>query len=121
MTPSVAVLGAGAMGAGMVRSLRRAGIAVRVWNRNGEKARALAAVGAEPCDSPAAAAAGADVVLTILLDADTVIDAIHRAAPAPGTVWLQTATVGLAGAERTIAVARELGLELVDCPVLGTK
>ncbi len=121
MTPSVAVLGAGAMGAGMVRSLRRAGIAVRVWNRNGEKARALAAVGAEPCDSPAAAAAGADVVLTILLDADTVIEAIRRAAPAPGTVWLQTATVGLAGAERTIAVARELGLELVDCPVLGTK
>jgi 3-hydroxyisobutyrate dehydrogenase len=121
MTPSVAVLGAGAMGAGMVWSLRRAGIPVRVWNRDGEKARALAAVGAEPCDSPAAAAAGADVVLTILLDADTVTEAIRRAAPAPGTVWLQTATVGLEGVDRTIAVARELGLELVDCPVLGTR
>ena len=119
--PSVAVLGAGTMGAGMVRSLRRAGIPVRVWNRDGDKARALADVGAEPCDSPAAAAAGVDVVLTILLDADTVTEAIRRAQPAPGTVWLQTATVGLEGAERTIAVARELGLELVDCPVLGTR
>jgi 3-hydroxyisobutyrate dehydrogenase len=119
--PSVAVLGAGTMGAGMVRSLRRAGIPVRVWNRDGDKARALADVGAEPCDSPAAAAAGADVVLTILLDADTVTEAIRRASPAPGTVWLQTATVGLEGVGRTIAVARELGLELVDCPVLGTR
>lgn len=119
--PSVAVLGAGTMGAGMVRSLRRAGIPVRVWNRDGDKARALAEVGAQPVDSPAAAAAGADVVLTILLDADTVIEAIRRAAPAPGTVWLQTATVGLEGVGRTITVARELGLELVDCPVLGSK
>jgi len=121
MMPSVAVLGAGTMGAGMVRSLRRAGIPVRVWNRDGEKARALADVGAEPCDSPAAAAAGADVVLTILLDADTVTEAIRRAAPKPGTVWLQTATVGLEGVERTISVARELDLDLVDCPVLGSR
>ena len=117
----VAVLGAGTMGAGMVRSLRRAGIPVRVWNRDGAKARALVDVGAEPADSPAEAARDADVVLTILMDADTVIDAVRRAAPAPGTVWLQAATVGLEGVERTIAAARELGLELVDCPVLGTR
>jgi 3-hydroxyisobutyrate dehydrogenase len=119
--PVVAVLGAGTMGAGMVRSLRRAGIPVRVWNRNGAKARALVDVGAVAADSPAEAAAGADVVLTILNDADSVVDAVRLAAPAPGTVWLQAATVGLDGVERTIEVARELGLELVDCPVLGTK
>jgi 3-hydroxyisobutyrate dehydrogenase len=29
--------------------------------------------------------------------------------------------VGIDGVERTLEVARELGLELVDCPVLGTK
>jgi 3-hydroxyisobutyrate dehydrogenase len=92
-----------------------------VWNRDGAKARALADVGAETFDSPAEAAAGAAVVITMLLDADSVIDAVRRAAPAPGTVWLQTATVGIEGAERTIAVARELELELVDCPVQGTR
>jgi 3-hydroxyisobutyrate dehydrogenase len=119
--PVVAVLGAGTMGSGMVRSLRRAGIAVRVWNRDGAKARALTDTGAEACDSPAAAAAGADVVLTILTDADSVVDAVRAAAPAPGTVWLQAATVGVEGVERTIELARELGLDLVDCPVLGTK
>jgi 3-hydroxyisobutyrate dehydrogenase len=119
--PVVAVLGTGTMGAGMVRSLRRAGIPVRMWNRDGVKARALTDTGAEAFDSPAAAAAGADVVLTMLLDADAVTGAVRQAAPAPGTVWLQAATVGLDGAERTIALAKELGLELVDCPVLGTK
>ena len=45
----------------------------------------------------------------------------RRAAPAPGTVWLQTSTVGLDGAERTIALARELGVEFVDSPVMGTR
>lgn len=117
----VAVLGAGIMGAGMVRSLRRAGIPVRVWNRDGGKARALADVGAEPADSPAEAVRGADVVLTVLTDADAVIAAVRQAAPVPGTVWLQTATVGIEGVERTLAVAQELGLDLVDCPVLGSK
>ena len=119
--PVVAVLGTGTMGAGMVRSLRRAGIPVRVWNRDGGKARALADVGAEAFDSPSAAVAGTEVVITMLADADAVIDAMRRAGPAPGTVWLQTATVGLDGVERTIALARELGVELVDCPVQGTR
>lgn len=119
--PSVAVLGAGTMGAGMVRSLRRVGLAVRVWNRDGAKARALTDVGAVACASPAEAADGADVVITMLHDADAVTEAIRRAAPTPGTAWLQTSTVGLDGVERTIVLARELGVELVDCPVMGTR
>ena len=119
--PVVTVLGTGTMGAGMVRSLRRAGLPVRVWNRDGAKARALTGAGAAAFGSPAEAADGADVVLTMLHDADAVTDAVRRAAPLPGTVWLQTSTVGLDGVERTIALARELGIELVDCPVQGTR
>jgi 3-hydroxyisobutyrate dehydrogenase len=122
MTNSVvAVLGTGTMGAGMVRSLRRAGIPVRMWNRAAEKARALTDTGAEVFGSPAEAVAGADVVLTVLFDADAAIDVIRQAAPPAGTTWLQCSTVGVEGAERTIAAATELGLVLVDCPVLGTK
>ncbi|MGY1602967.1 NAD(P)-dependent oxidoreductase [Geodermatophilus sp. SYSU D00815] len=119
--PVVAVLGTGTMGAGMVRSLVRAGVPVRMWNRDASKARALAGPGARACDSPAQAAQGADVVLTMLLDADAVVDVLRRAAPAPGTIWLQCSTVGVDGAERTAAVAAELGLPLVDAPVLGTR
>jgi 3-hydroxyisobutyrate dehydrogenase len=119
--PVVAVLGTGTMGAGMVRSLRRAGLPVRMWNRSADRARALTDTGAEACDSPADAVAGADVVLTMLFDADATVDVVRQAAPPAGTTWLQCSTVGVAGAERTAAVAAELGLVLVDCPVLGTK
>jgi 3-hydroxyisobutyrate dehydrogenase len=119
--PVVAILGTGTMGAGMVRSMRRADIPVRMWNRDPAKAQALTDSGAEAFDSPDQAVKGADVVLTMLMDADSVIDVIRAAAPEAGTLWLQCATVGVEGAERTIAAARELDLVLVDCPVLGTK
>ena len=42
----VAVLGLGTMGAGMARSLLRAGLPVDVWNRTPERAAALAEAGA---------------------------------------------------------------------------
>lgn len=119
--PTVAVLGTGTMGAGMVRSLRRAGLPVRMWNRDGEKARSLTDTGASAFGSPAEAAEGADVVLTMVFDADAAIDVIRQARPPEGTVWLQCTTVGVEGADRTIEAARDLGLVLVDSPVLGTK
>src|SRR4051794_4375250 len=120
-SPAVAVLGTGTMGAGMVRSLRRADLPVRIWNRDPAKARALTGTGAQACQSPAEAAAGADVVLTMVFDVDAVDDVIRRAAPAAGTVWLQASTVGVDGVQRTVDTARELDLVLVDAPVLGTK
>jgi 3-hydroxyisobutyrate dehydrogenase len=92
-----------------------------MWNRNPEKARALTDTGAEAFDSPAEAARGADVVLTMVFDADAAIDVIRQARAPEGTVWLQCTTVGVEGADRTVEVARELGLVLVDSPVLGTK
>jgi 3-hydroxyisobutyrate dehydrogenase len=122
MTNSVvAVLGTGTMGAGMVRSLRRADIPVRMWNRNPAKAQALTDTGAEAFGSPSEAAQGADVVLTMVFDADAAIGVIRDAAPPEGTLWLQCTTVGVEGADRTAEAARELGLVLVDSPVLGTK
>ncbi|NYJ07376.1 NAD(P)-dependent oxidoreductase [Petropleomorpha daqingensis] len=117
----VAVLGTGTMGAGMVRSLRRADLPVRMWNRDPAKARALTDTGAEAFDSPGEAVSGADVVLTMVFDLDAVDEVIRRAAPAAGTIWLQASTVGVDGVQRTIDTARELDLVLVDAPVLGTK
>lgn len=120
-TPVVGFLGTGVMGAGMVRSLRRAGVPVRAWNRDRGKAEPLADVGATIADSPEEAVNGADVVVTMLFDTEAVVDVIRRAAPAPGTPWLQMSTVGVGGAATTAEVAKDLGLVLVDAPVLGTR
>jgi 3-hydroxyisobutyrate dehydrogenase len=122
-SPVVAVLGTGTMGAGMARSMRAAGLPVRAWNRTPERARPLADDGIEVSADLAEAVRGADVVVTMLFDADSVARTVEAAgdALAPGTVWLQTSTVGVAGCDRLIRLAAELGLVLVDAPVLGTK
>ncbi|MGP8302085.1 NAD(P)-dependent oxidoreductase [Streptomyces inhibens] len=122
-TLSVAVLGTGIMGAAMARNLARAGLDVRVWNRTRARAEPLAADGARVTDTPAEAVDGADVVLTMLLDGDAVLDALRQAAPAlpAGAVWLQMSTVGAEGLAPLARFADEHALRFVDAPVLGTK
>lgn len=122
MTTTVAVLGTGTMGAGMARSLRRAGLEVRAWNRTRERADPLGADGISVHASPAEAVAGADVVVVVLFDEDAVLDVLEQAAASGGdAVWLQCATVGPQGAVRLEAAARERGVALLDAPVLGTR
>ena len=62
------MLGTGTMGAPMARNLLRAGFGVRVWNRTVAKAAVLAPDGAQPACTAAAAAADADVLITMLAD-----------------------------------------------------
>jgi 3-hydroxyisobutyrate dehydrogenase len=121
--PTVALLGTGTMGAGMARNIAGAGIPLRVWNRTRAKAEPLAEVGAVVADTAAEAVRGADVVLTMLFDVDSVASALEEARDglAEGTVLLQQSTVGVDGTERLARLAEELGLVLVDAPVLGTK
>jgi 3-hydroxyisobutyrate dehydrogenase len=117
-TPTVALLGTGIMGRGMAANIVKAGIPLTVWNRTRENAGGL---GADVAESPETAVKGASVVITMLPDGPVVEEVIREAAPEPGTVWLQQATVGVEGNDRLAAVAHELGLVYVDAPVLGTK
>lgn len=121
---TVAVLGAGGtMGRPMARNLARAGLAVRAWNRSPEKARPLAGDGVHLAADARAAVDGADVVITMLADADAVLGVMRGAIEAmrDGAVWLQTSTIGEDGIEACAELAAGRGIELVDAPVLGTK
>ena len=121
---SVAVLGTGIMGAAMARNLLKAGMEVRVWNRSREKAEPLEEDGAKVADSPAEAAEGADFLLTMLADADTVAEVVDDgvlSALSDGGVWLQMSTVGIEGTGRLGELAAGSGVAFVDAPVLGTK
>jgi 3-hydroxyisobutyrate dehydrogenase len=118
---SIAALGTGVMGAPMARNLARADHEVRAWNRSPDKAAALRDDGVDVRDDPAAAAAGADIVLTMLADADAVLDVGRRANLAEGQIWWQASTIGIEGIEQCAALAQETGAILVDAPVLGTR
>jgi 3-hydroxyisobutyrate dehydrogenase len=123
----VAVLGLGTIGAGMARSLLRAGLPVDVWNRTPERAADLAEAGAVAHADPADAAAHATVVITILSDAaatrSVALDAGMLAAMPPGAVWAQMGTIGVAATEQLAGVvaARRPDVMFVDAPVSGTR
>jgi 3-hydroxyisobutyrate dehydrogenase len=111
------------MGFPMARNMARAGIDVRAWNRTRAKARPLAGEGVTVCGSPAEAAAGAGVIVTMLSDADSVIATIGKALDGieRDAMWLQMSTIGEAGTDRCIELARDHDVGFLDAPVLGTR
>jgi 3-hydroxyisobutyrate dehydrogenase len=125
--PTVAVIGAGGvMGAPIARNLARAGFPVRAWNRTAAKLEPLAdEPGVEIRAEPAAAAAGADIVVSLLSDAAVTVETMAflegGADLAPGAIWVQSATIGSEGTERCAALAAAAGAGFVDAPLLGTK
>lgn len=111
------------MGAGMGHNILAAGLPLRVWNRSAGKARPLVDAGASAAQDPADAVRGADVVVTMLGDADDVRAVMEQAADglARGQVWLQTTTVGVEPLTGLLPIARQHGLTFLDAPVLGTR
>ncbi len=124
-TPAVAVLGTGRMGGPMAANLARAGFQVRVWNRTAAHAEPLVADGAVVAASPAGAARGAAIVITMLADGA----ATERAATGPdglltagsGLIWVQMGTVGVEWTTRLAGLAAAHGAVFVDAPVSGSE
>ena len=77
VSTNVAILGLGTMGSGMAANLLKAGFPLAVYNRTAAKAQPLVDAGARLASTPADAARGASVVISMLAD-----DAASRA------VWL---------------------------------
>ena len=124
---ATAFLGVGAMGHGMATSALRAGIPTIVWNREPRATRDLAELGADVAETAADAARRAEIVVTMVTNADAVIsiarDQGMLAALAPGTIWVQMSTIGVEGIERvaTIVDAERPDVILLDAPVSGSK
>jgi 3-hydroxyisobutyrate dehydrogenase len=123
----VAFLGVGTMGHGMVDSALRAGIPLTIWDRHPEATADLAERGVEVADTAAEAAQRAGIVVTMVPDADAVISVARDqgmlAALAPGAIWIQMSTIGLAGTDRVEALVRSErpDVTLLDAPVSGSK
>ena len=66
MGRTVAFIGLGIMGGRMVKNVLKAGYSVRAQNRTGAKAEAVKPLGATVAATPREAAAGADIVVTMV-------------------------------------------------------
>jgi 3-hydroxyisobutyrate dehydrogenase/glyoxylate/succinic semialdehyde reductase len=121
----VAFLGLGIMGSRMAANLSKAGHSTRVWNRNREKAAALAGSGCSMAPSPALAVKGARIVFTMLADPEALrqtafgtggfLDAME-----PGTLWVDHSTVDPGTSRQLGQNAVNRGLRFVDAPVSGS-
>src|ERR1035437_2203040 len=119
----LAFIGTGTMGHPMARNLLGANFKVHAFNRSAARARSLSDDGAELFEDPRAAADGCSLLLTMLSDADAVLE---TAAPALEAlqgerIWIQMSTIGIDGIERCVELAEQAGVSLVDAPALGTR
>ena len=124
--PTAAVLGMGRMGSAMAERLAGQGVAVVLYNRTPERAAALATrIGATVAATPAEAAAGADVVITMVADDAAVRDLFEgpdgvAAGVRAGSVAIDMSTV-LPDTIRAVAPAvRARGAGVLDGPVSGS-
>src|SRR5277367_5148581 len=79
-TSPVTLLGTGLMGEPMARRLLSVGFPVTVWNRTPRKTRGLAESGARVAATPAEAAMGSKIVITMLADGAAVTEVFDQMA-----------------------------------------
>jgi 3-hydroxyisobutyrate dehydrogenase-like beta-hydroxyacid dehydrogenase len=122
----VGFLGLGIMGSRMAANLQRAGFAVTAWTHTPGKAQTWAGEhGATAAATPAEAAAGADVVISMVVDGAQVqsilLGEAGAAAGAPdGSLFIDMSTIAPADARRIGEDLIGRGFGFVDAPVTGS-
>ena len=120
---TIAFIGTGLMGGPMARNLLKAGFTVRVWNRSVEKAQALVEHGAVLAASPADAAKGADIVITMLSDGNAVGNVLFDMGVAEalekGAIVIDSSSIAPPIARDHSQKLKGLGIAHVDAPVSG--
>jgi 3-hydroxyisobutyrate dehydrogenase-like beta-hydroxyacid dehydrogenase len=120
----IGFIGLGNMGAAIAANLLRAHHDVAVWNRSPDKGRPLVEAGATLAESPRAAAAGREVVFTMLADdmaLETVLTGDQGLAAGlnPGALHVSMSTISVAAADRIAAAHRASGQHFLCAPVFG--
>lgn len=124
MPKNVGVIGLGAMGLGVARSLLRAGFRTHACDVRREVLAAFSAEGGIACATPAEVGAACEVVLTLVVNAAQTEVALlgeHGAAAAmrAGSVVIASSTVAPEFAESLAARLAAMGLGMIDAPVSG--
>jgi putative dehydrogenase len=124
MTYNVGVIGLGAMGSGMARSLRRRGNQVHVFDVRVEAAQAFAAEGGVACTSLAELGAQCDVIVSVVVNAAQTESVLFgeggcAASMRPGTTFVMCSTVDPNWSMALEARLAALGMLYIDAPISG--
>lgn len=128
MTRNVAVLGMGAMGSRMAARIAEAGHSVTVWNRSPAAAEQVAStsVSISAASSAREAAAGADVVISMVAD-DEASQSLWLdpeagvLATAGSAVVVEASTITRTWATALHEAAAAAGVSLLEAPVVGSR
>ncbi|QCP53339.1 NAD(P)-dependent oxidoreductase [Trinickia violacea] len=124
MSRNIGVVGLGAMGLGVARSLLRAGFRVHACDLRAAVLQSFAAEGGIACASPAEVGRQCDVVITLVVNAaqtEAVLFGEHGAVAQmkPGGVVIASATVSPDFAMSLGKRIEAAGLQMLDAPVSG--
>ncbi|QQE06382.1 NAD(P)-dependent oxidoreductase [Cupriavidus sp. ISTL7] len=124
MSQHIGVIGLGAMGLGVARSLLRAGFRVHACDVRDEVLRGFANEGGIACATPAELGAQCDVVVTLVVNAEQTEAVLFGEQGAvarmkPGGVVIASATVAPDFAAELGARIEAAGLLMLDAPVSG--
>ena len=118
----IAFIGVGNMGGGMALNLVKAGHRVRAFDLSAAALARVAGSGAMAASSAADAAAGAEVIITMLPEGSHVRAAYESdlfAAASPSAIMIDCSTIDVATAKSLGEAAASKGLAMVDAPVSG--
>jgi 3-hydroxyisobutyrate dehydrogenase len=121
----IGIAGTGKMGSAIARRLATFGHQLTVWNRTRDKAQPLLQQGMAWADSPRALAAGAEVVISMVTDANA-LDAIYAgpeglfSVPAQGQLFIDMSTVAPAKQQELARLAASVHAAFLECPVGGS-
>lgn len=118
----IGFIGLGNMGGGMAANLAKAGHDVRAYDLSADAMNRAKAAGCLPTDSAAAAADGAEAIVTMLPAGRHVAQVYEEAlfgAAAPGALLIDCSTIDVATARQVAEAAAAKGLVAVDAPVSG--
>jgi 2-hydroxy-3-oxopropionate reductase len=124
MIKRIGFIGLGLMGKPMARNLMKSGFDLIVHNRSRAAVDELVSEGADPADSPKAAAAAADVIITMLPEDPHVTEVVSAAKGViesirQDAVLVDMSTISPTTTRRLAAMVAACGAHMLDAPVSG--
>lgn len=120
----IGFIGLGKMGAGICSNIQKAGFALSVYNRTQSKMEPFVKAGAFGCKTPKETAERSDIVLTSLMDDQSMLEAVTGesgilAGLKKGGIHICLTTISVKTAEKLESLHRQNGCTYLSGPVVG--